>query len=114
MYSIESKMAAVMSVMMIAAAAQVDPKAPCPYTTPRDASCCYNHTLAPVLGGVDFVDLAGRKQGRDSPVFGNQQFAAKLNGLPCLRIPLHDCWGAPPVSAPGPASRTRTLASKQQ
>ena len=38
---------------------------------------------APVLGGVDFVDLATvKKEGEDVPALGSAEFVAQLNGYP--------------------------------
>jgi len=62
------------------AAAQVDPKAPCPDATPTSATCCYTNKGSAVMGGVDFVDLASKKQGVDSPVFGDSSISTTLNG----------------------------------
>jgi YHS domain-containing protein len=33
-----------------------------------------------VLGGVDFFDLASKKQGTDGPVYGSSKFTATLSG----------------------------------
>lgn len=32
------------------------------------------------MGGVDFVDLAHKRQGKDGAVFGSAQFARNLSG----------------------------------
>ena len=44
----------------------VDPNSPCPSAKPQSPQCCFNST-AVVAGGVDFVDLAGKTQGKDAP-----------------------------------------------
>ena len=76
-------MARVISIILSSLAislAQVDPSASCPDATPSSASCCYtNHTVA-VMGGIDFVDLSSKTQGKDSPAFGNASYAATLSG----------------------------------
>jgi hypothetical protein len=36
------------------------------------------------MGGVDFVDLAGKKQGTDVPDFGSSSFSATLNNYTFL------------------------------
>ena len=62
------------------AAAQVDPTAPCANTQAGAPQCCYSNKTATVMGGIDFVDLASKKQGTDSPVFGLESITAQLNG----------------------------------
>ena len=59
--------------------AQVDPDAPCPDAKPNDASCCYDDLSVPVLGGIDFVDLASKDPGKDGPAMGSSTFSATLN-----------------------------------
>lgn len=63
-----------------AASAQEDPRAACVGTRPGAAECCYSDLGAPVLGGIDFVDLASKSQGRDAPAFGSAAFVSHLNG----------------------------------
>ena len=61
----------------------ISPRAKCPDAYPGGASCCYKNTSAPVLGGVDFVDLAfKKKQGTDAPAMGTADFVEYLNGYP--------------------------------
>lgn len=50
---------------------QVDPGAPC---QSGDLECCYTNKSAPVLGGIDFVDFAGEKQGSDGPKRSSMKF----------------------------------------
>ena len=57
----------------------VDPNSPCPSAKPQSPQCCFNST-AVVAGGVDFVDLAGKTQGKDAPAFGNASHTTTLNG----------------------------------
>lgn len=76
-------MAPALSVVVAAVVGQghngkVDPNAPC--QDQSDDACCYKTKTAPVLGGIDFVDLAAKKQGVDSPVFGSDAYTAELNG----------------------------------
>ena len=60
--------------------AQVAPDAPCPDARPMDSSCCTKTSTGPVLGGLDFVDLATKKPGvRDTPLFGSAAYTATLN-----------------------------------
>ena len=62
---------------------QISPRAHCPNATPRTASCCYQNKSAPVLGGIDFVDLATtKKEGADAPSMGEPEYSADLNGYP--------------------------------
>jgi YHS domain-containing protein len=35
-----------------------------------------------VAGGIDFVDLAGKTQGKDAPAFGDASHKTTLNGFP--------------------------------
>ena len=57
---------------------QVDPTAPC---QSGDLECCYSNKSAPVLAGIDFVDLANsEKQGSDGPKRSNMAFSSTLNG----------------------------------
>jgi len=57
-----------------------DPTAPC---GSRDNECCMG-TDEPVMGGVDFVDLADKTQGTDGPELGITEFTASLNGYAFL------------------------------
>ena len=56
-----------------------DPTAPCLGATPMNATCCID-TKGPVMGGVDFVDLAQKVQATDAPEFGSAAFSLILNG----------------------------------
>ena len=57
-----------------------DPAAKCTTATPSTPTCCFENTTAPVLGGIDMVDLASKTQGTDAPTFGNcASFSAALN-----------------------------------
>ena len=66
------------------ALAQVAPDAPCPNVSPSDAKCCQKTSTGPVLGGIDFVDLATKTQGQDAPIFGVSSFSATLNNYTFL------------------------------
>ena len=66
------------------AIAQVAPDAPCPNVRPSDATCCQKTSTGPVLGGIDFVDLATKRQGKDAPIFGVSSFSATLNNYTFL------------------------------
>ena len=61
------------------ASSSIDPASPCPSATPANAACCINSS-SPVMGGIDFVDLATKVQATDAPVFGDVSFSAQLNG----------------------------------
>lgn len=65
---------------LAAVLAQKDPSSQCPDATPTAADCCFTNKTAAVMGGVDFVDLASKKQGVDGPVFGSAAFSATLSG----------------------------------
>ena len=70
-----------MLYLLVALAGQISPRALCPDAKPSSAACCYHNKTAPVLGGVDFVDLAMTKQqGEDPPTLGDAKFARMLNG----------------------------------
>lgn len=56
-----------------------DPAAACPNATPSTSPCCFTNSTPAVLGGVDFVDLAGLTQGTGVPSFGSAEFTATLN-----------------------------------
>ena len=56
-----------------------DPKAKCITATPSTPQCCYANTTAPVLGGIDMVDLASKVQGSGVPSFGLPEHSATLN-----------------------------------
>ena len=61
----------------------MDPAAPCQVTGDDTEGCCWTDKRFPVMGGVDFVDLATNKvQGVDSPalVEGLPQHERYLNG----------------------------------
>ena len=68
-------------LLAMAYTAQVAPDAPCPNASPMDTSCCTKTSTGPVLGGVDFVDLATKKQGNDAPAFGSAAYSATLNNF---------------------------------
>lgn len=55
---------------------QTDPTAPC---GSRDAACCESKDF-PVMGGIDFVDLASKAQAVDGPDLGSSEHSATLNG----------------------------------
>ena len=59
---------------------QVDPASPCPDARPSDASCCSSNHSAPVMGGVDFVDLATNKAAGAAPEFGSTKYSSTLSG----------------------------------
>jgi|ERR1719362_146302 len=61
---------------------QIETGAPCSTTMPSNGGngCCYQDKKTAVMGGVDFVDLAHKKQGKDGAVFGKKKFTQKLNG----------------------------------
>ena len=70
-----------MITSLLLSTAQISPRALCPDAKPSSASCCYANKSAPVLGGVDFVDLVlTKEQGADSPEIGSPQYSATLNG----------------------------------
>ena len=71
-------------VAPLLALAQVAPDAPCPNVRPSDASCCQKTSTGPVLGGIDFVDLASKTQGKDAPIFGVPSFSATLSNYTFL------------------------------
>jgi hypothetical protein len=58
-----------------------DPKASCTSAAPSTPQCCFENTTAPVLGGIDVVDLASKVQGKDSPLFGSVNYSTTLNGF---------------------------------
>jgi YHS domain-containing protein len=68
------------TVFALAQGGTVDPKAKCPDATPRTPECCTANKTAPVMGGIDFVDLAGKTQGKDGPVYSGMKFTSLLNG----------------------------------
>ena len=47
---------------------QIESGAPCSNTMPSNDACCYEDKATPVMGGIDFVDLAGKTQGQDGGV----------------------------------------------
>ena len=61
-----------------------DPSAKCTTAQPSNPKCCFGNTTAPVLGGIDVVDLASKTQGKDSPVFGEESISKTLNGYTFL------------------------------
>jgi len=63
-----------------AAHGQVESGAPCSNTMPSNDACCYEDKNTPVMGGVDFVDLANKKQGQDGAVFGSSDHKKTLSG----------------------------------
>jgi len=76
----DMKLASLLLSLAGLACGQVDPAARCPDATPTTASCCYSNKSTAVMGGIDFFDLAGKKQGTDSPVQGSPAFTAELSG----------------------------------
>ena len=71
------------SLQLLLALGQISPRAKCPNAYPGSAACCYHNKAAPVLGGVDFVDLATKKkQGTDAPAMGSATHVEYLNGYP--------------------------------
>jgi len=67
------------------ASAQVDPAARCPNAGPSSAQCCYGNKTSPVMGGVDFVNLATKKdKGVDEAAYGLSSITAQLNGYEFL------------------------------
>jgi len=48
----------------------------------QSPQCCYGNFTAAVAGGIDFVDLAGKTQGKDAPAFGDASHKTTLNGFP--------------------------------
>ena len=46
-----------------------------------DTACCQKSSNGPVLGGVDFVDLATKRQGKEAPAFGSAAHSATLNNF---------------------------------
>ena len=68
------------------AAAQNDPNARCPNAKPYSAQCCYGNKTAAVMGGVDFVDLASKQEGKVTSSFGEAKFASTLNGYTFLFV----------------------------
>ena len=82
----------------------ISPRAKCPNAYPGSAACCYKNHAAPVLGGVDFVDLATKKkQGTDAPAMGLAAHVEYLNGYPFhfatadnAKIFAHDPWAFAP------------------
>ena len=72
--------AALAAAAVATARGQVDPASPCPDARPSDASCCSSNHSAPVMGGVDFVDLATNKAAGAAPDFGEARFSVSLSG----------------------------------
>lgn len=68
------------------AAAQIDPNARCPSASPATAQCCYGNKTAAVMGGVDFVDLASKQEGKVTSSFGETKFSTTLNGYTFLFV----------------------------
>ena len=61
--------------------AQNDPNARCPNSTPSSSQCCYSNKTSAVMGGIDFVDVAAKKdKGVDEASDGLPSITAQLNG----------------------------------
>jgi hypothetical protein len=58
-----------------------DPAAQCTTATPSTPQCCYGNMTAPVLGGIDMVDLSAKTQGTGVGSFGLPEHSATLNNF---------------------------------
>jgi len=72
---------------------QIETGAPCSTTMPSNGGngCCYQDKKTAVMGGVDFVDLAHKKQGKDGAVFGKKKIHPKTKWLLLLFLDRSKC-----------------------